>query len=309
MKKIDNNTATETDTFTDGDPSAPTPATTLPAWYMNMTQAELVKVVEMAGITLDAAEEGDVLNNQVAEALAVHVAGLNFYTDDGAADDYTLSPVGTGAAENTVPAAYFDGMTIRFIPDNTNTGGAATVNVNGIGDADIKTGAGAGANPAAGALTAGVSVLLEYDLANTAFKTTASTISAASKADMIAETSAAFPDAETFKHGNGVFKALAKVYRTAGTPAIVGGYNASSIVDDGVGIFTLTWGITFDDVDNMFIFMGNSQSTSGQGGNASTERNTVPSITAVKVKTTDEGTPAADDGVELVWIGAVGELA
>jgi len=168
MKKIDNSTATVDNLFTDGDPAVPTPATTLPAWFMNMTQVEMVKVVEMAGLTLDTATEGDVLNNQVAEALAVHVAGLDFYNDTGAADAYVLSVTGAAEEKNTEPT-YFDGMRVRFLPDNNNTG-AATVRVGAQAIKNIKQGAGAGTNPSADRITANVMTELYYDETNDVFK-------------------------------------------------------------------------------------------------------------------------------------------
>lgn len=245
MKKIDNSTATVTNLFTDGDPAVPTPATTLPAWYMNMTQVELVKLVEMAGITLDTSEEGDVLNNQIAEALAVHVAGLDYYTDTGAADAYVLGVTGAGEAQNTAPPAYFDGMRVRFLPDNDNTGGACTVNVAGLGNKNVKTGAGAGSNPGAQALKAGIPVKLEYDATNGVFKTTSSTITAAVKADMEAETANKFPDAAILKNHPGVAKFWVK-FNGQGAVSVLDSYNVSSVTDNAVGDYTITIDEDFD---------------------------------------------------------------
>lgn len=57
----------------------------------------------------------------------------NWYTDSGAADAYVLTEAG-----NTQPvSALFDGMEVRFRPDNANSG-ASTVNVSGLGAVDIK---------------------------------------------------------------------------------------------------------------------------------------------------------------------------
>src|SRR3990167_1110094 len=65
---------------------------------------------------------------QTSIAMAIYAAGGNFYTDSGAADAYVLTAVGT---KNT-PHAYFNGMSVRFLPGNVNTG-ASTINVATLG--------------------------------------------------------------------------------------------------------------------------------------------------------------------------------
>ena len=62
--------------------------------------------------------------NQLGIAMAINAAGADFYSDSGAADAYVLTAIGTLRS----PHAYFDGMRVRFRPDNANTG-ASTVNV------------------------------------------------------------------------------------------------------------------------------------------------------------------------------------
>ncbi len=166
MKRIDNSTATEDDEFTDGNPGAGTPATILPAEYLNVIQAELAKMVEMAGITLD---QTAVDVEQVSEALAVHVAGLDYYNDTGAADAYVLSAIGVDEEENKTPPAYFDGMRVRFIPDNNNTG-AATAEVDGLAAKSIKRGTGAGTDPSADEIVSGAMLELYFDETNDVWK-------------------------------------------------------------------------------------------------------------------------------------------
>lgn len=171
MKKIDNASATVDNEFTDGNPGTGTPATILPGAYLNVIQAELIKIVEMAGITPD---QTGADTEQIAKALAVHVGALDFYSDGGAANDYVLSPIGSGDALNVGPPALYEGMKVRFIPDNSNTG-AATINVDAIvsgtpGDINIKVGAGAGSDPASGSIVAGVLSEFYYDATNSCFK-------------------------------------------------------------------------------------------------------------------------------------------
>lgn len=166
MKKVDNSTATIDNEFTEGNPGTGTPATILPAQWLNVVQAELIKLVEMAGITPD---QTGVDVNQIAKALAVHVSGLDFYNDTGAADAYVLSVIGSGEAANTEPPAYFEGQRARFKPDNANTG-ACTARIGAQDIKDIKVGTGAGSNPAAGDLAAGVDAELVFDAANDVWK-------------------------------------------------------------------------------------------------------------------------------------------
>lgn len=52
MKRIDNSTAVD-DLFTDGNPATGTPATVLPAQWLNVVQEEIAYVIEQASITLD----------------------------------------------------------------------------------------------------------------------------------------------------------------------------------------------------------------------------------------------------------------
>ena len=101
----------------------------LTAGEWNQVPGELQNVITGAGITLDG---NDV--NQLGKAVAQYVATVDYYTDSGVADAYVLSPIGS----NHGPVAYSDGMRVRFIPANDNTG-ASTVNVNSLGVKNIKT--------------------------------------------------------------------------------------------------------------------------------------------------------------------------
>jgi hypothetical protein len=89
--------------------------------------------------------------------MSIHAAGADFYTDGGAANAYVLSPSGSFLA----PEAYFVGMSVRFIPTNTNTG-ASTINVDGLGVKNIKQKNGS-SDPEASQIVSGEKVDLVYD--------------------------------------------------------------------------------------------------------------------------------------------------
>lgn len=86
--------------------------------------------IEAAGVVLNT---GD--NDQTAQAMSIHAAGANYYTDSGIADAYVLTIAASVVA--FVPLqTYFTGMLVRVNITNVNTG-ASTVNVSTIGVANI----------------------------------------------------------------------------------------------------------------------------------------------------------------------------
>jgi len=101
--------------------------------------------------------------NQTGIAMAINAAGADFYSDSGTANAYVLTAIGTLRS----PHAYFDGMRVRFRPDNANTG-ASTVNVATLGPKSIKKSDGTTAT-SAGDIPANADIELRYDLANGVF--------------------------------------------------------------------------------------------------------------------------------------------
>jgi len=91
----------------------------------NESNDELKNSITDGGQTLTPADDF-----QISKSMAVNAAGATFYVDSGAADAYVLSKAGTVSLRS--PVAYFEGMAIRFRPDNINTG-ASTVNVTALG--------------------------------------------------------------------------------------------------------------------------------------------------------------------------------
>lgn len=136
------------------------------AEYLNSVRAEINGIITDTGQT---PTTGTL--TQLETAVSIYAAGGDFYTDSGAADAYVLSTIGSKKA----PDAYFNGMTVRFLPGNVNTG-ASTVNVAALGSKDIKKSDGT-TTPSAGDLAASIEVQLTYDGVN--FRITASAVVAA----------------------------------------------------------------------------------------------------------------------------------
>ncbi len=130
---------------------------TLTAAEWNEVPSEIQNVIEALGIVLST---GDL--NQLGKAIAGYAANGDFYTDSGGADAYVLATVGAG---KQAPPSYLDGMVIRFIADNANTG-ASTVNVAALGVKSITDQDGNAL--AAGALAGSVEAV--FDNANDRFE-------------------------------------------------------------------------------------------------------------------------------------------
>ena len=93
---------------------------------------------------------------QLAKAIVDYAAHGDFYTDSGSASTYVLGAQGSKQA----PTAYADGMRIRFVAGNTNTG-VSTVNVAALGVKDIKDIDGYAL--VAGEILTGAEIELSYD--------------------------------------------------------------------------------------------------------------------------------------------------
>jgi hypothetical protein len=139
----------------------------LTAAEWNQVPSEIQNVIEDTGQTLAG---GDL--NQLGKGIAQYAGNGDFYTDSGAADAYVLSVIGSKQAST----AYVDGMRVRFIPGNANTG-ASTVNVAGLGVKDIRDEADTALT--GGELTTGAEVILSYSVATGRFKLIRSALSGA----------------------------------------------------------------------------------------------------------------------------------
>lgn len=111
--------------FSDGNPATSTPATVVPADFLNMAQEELCNLATAGGAALSK-------NNrtQVRDAVLqlLQRGPTNFATDSGSANDYK-------ADFTPAIAAYTNGMVLRVFTANANSG-ASTLDA-GAGEKDI----------------------------------------------------------------------------------------------------------------------------------------------------------------------------
>lgn len=117
---------------------------TLDASEFNPSTQECMNAVTNTGQSLDTSN-----NFQVSTAMSIYSACGNFYTDSGSANSYILAI--TGSLQS--PIVYRDGMLIRFIPANSNSG-ASNVTVGSLGSKNIVRQGGSALE--AGDLTAGI---------------------------------------------------------------------------------------------------------------------------------------------------------
>lgn len=130
---------------------------TLPAAEWNEVPSELQNVIEKTGQTLSSVDL-----DQLGKGIAVYVAAGDFYVDSGAANAYILGAVGS----RQTPPSYVNGMKIRYIPANSNTG-ASTVNVSALGVKNLRRVDGTALQ--ASDLQAGVPVSFQYDTTSGTF--------------------------------------------------------------------------------------------------------------------------------------------
>lgn len=101
--------------------------------------------------------------NQLGKSIAGYVAHGDFYSDIGSADTYVLSAIGG----KQTPPTYSDGMSIRFIPNSSNTG-ASTINVGGLGAVALKSES--GGDLQAGSIFENIINHAEYNEASNEFR-------------------------------------------------------------------------------------------------------------------------------------------
>lgn len=126
---------------------------------LNGFKEENNRLISSSGQGLNTAD-----NDQTTKAVAIYASGgADYYTDSGTANAYVLTITGS----KKTPPAYFDGMRIRFVPANTNTG-ASTVNAGGLGLANLKDSQGNALTT--GALPGGIVVDATYNSSNSEFR-------------------------------------------------------------------------------------------------------------------------------------------
>lgn len=106
---------------TSGDPGAGTPATVFPAYAFNAIQEELIAIIVAGGGTPDRTNNAQVL---AALRQLIQDETGNYAVDTGAANVYVIAP-------NPPIGSYTDGLPLRFLILNANTG-ASTIAVSGL---------------------------------------------------------------------------------------------------------------------------------------------------------------------------------
>ncbi len=123
------------------------------SWNQDVQNAILSSGIALSGADLF----------QLGKASAIYSGNGTFYADTGATNAYVLSPIGT----LQTPPSYTNGMEIRFVPANINTG-ASTVNVDGLGIKNIATQI--GDTLQGGQLRTGVAITLHFDTSGDEFR-------------------------------------------------------------------------------------------------------------------------------------------
>ena len=99
----------------------------LTAGEFNQAATEQENTITASGQTLTPLDL-----QQQSRSLSIHAAGADYYVDSGTANNYDLSI----SHDFVSPESFLDGMRIRFIPSNSNTG-ASSVVVGAAGQFDV----------------------------------------------------------------------------------------------------------------------------------------------------------------------------
>ena len=118
----------------------------LSATEWNQVPSEIQNVIENTGQTLTNADL-----DQLGKGVANYVGNSNFYTDSGIANAYVLNEI---PSKQSI-TAYTDGLTVEFLPTNTNTT-SSTVSVPGLSAQNIVN------TSAGGEIVAGERIRLKY---------------------------------------------------------------------------------------------------------------------------------------------------
>jgi len=113
-------------------------------------------LLRAAGITPSESADTALVSEYLQSIIELAAGRASWYDDSGAADAYEL-----GARTNQqTPASLFDGLELKFFPDNDNTG-ASTIDAFGLGAVDVKL-PGGSTDPAALDILAGVQTTVVY---------------------------------------------------------------------------------------------------------------------------------------------------
>ena len=251
-----------------------------------------------------------VVASQYMQGILYQVMTGELFEDSGAADAYVLAPL----TDNYTPAAYKEGMAVRFVPDNTNTG-ATTVNVSALGAKDIVLD---GAALTAGAIVAGDTLTLVFDFANDRFELAAVSkantearglVELATDAEVITGTDtervvtpagvAAAIDA-----GEGTVKGWVN-FNGVGALAVNDSFNVTSVTDNGAGDYTVNWDTDFANTDYCWsgAVRDSSPAANGSGRNVTAFDSDSKTAGALQIRTIENSAPIDSPEVSVMAIG------
>ena len=267
------------------------------AEWLNSVVGEVNNVIDSTGAVSTVSDL-----NQLGAAMTEYSSGADFYTDSGAADAYVLTVVGSKNASTQ----YFNGMRIRFLPGNANTG-ASTVNVSTLGAKNIKLADGS-TDPSAGDIPASTEVQLTYDGTN--FRLVAGAASSALlAANNLSDVASAATSRTNLGLGTMATQAASSVAITGGTitgvtgfptigynfdgtgtPAFRDQFGCTSITDSGTGDYTvnLTTAVATTDI----VVQGGQRAAGSVNDGGIQSR--IITTTTIDVNTSDAATTATD---------------
>jgi hypothetical protein len=240
---------TSTPTATDGSP--------LEKAWVNDIQGLLQKLIDVAGITPSGVAD-TVPASDYFKSLSNMVAVGSYAIDTGAVDAYVIS-VDWDTVDTGTTSILLAGSVYSFLPANTNTIGAPTLNVNGLGVKTIKRPDGSSLKP--GDIIVNKIAIVKFDGTDFILLTALiiphthdSTSEGGPILGQLLATDVTLsgsagspPDANTLVKEN-IVKGWINMTGT-GVIVINDSYNVSGIVDLGVGNYTIAWDTDFANIN------------------------------------------------------------
>lgn len=236
-------------------------------------------------------------NQQTHKAVAAYAGNGDFFDETGAADAYVLAALGAKVA----PPAYTEGMRVRFVAGNTNTG-PSTINVSGLGVKNLTQPG--GVNLDAGFILAGDRLLAEYDSANgrfevrTVLQATESRLGGAEIATAAEVLAAAdllkIVTAGRLGNHPGVAKAVVN-FNGVGGVVVNKSHNVSSVVRNSLGDYTINFATPLADADYSVVLTS-----------VSTSPTTITSWPAIKGTPAGGATLKTVNALQIVFAGTAG---
>lgn len=191
-------------------------------------------------------------SSQYGQSILHLVLSASTFTDVGAADAYILDVVDA----NPAPAKYKSNMAFTFIATNSNTG-ASTVNVESLGIKSIVNG---GVALTADEILVGERITIIFDEPNDRFElVTIGNLGKALGVSLTLTGAATSPPTPNTIFKDNIVKGRIK-FNGVGAISIDGSFNVDSIVDNGVGDYTIIWDTDFANED---YFAGGNTGASG----------------------------------------------